>query len=145
MRRKSGGTGFANSAAMIDPIFQTDNYQLARKLLDVSALRQEAIATNVANAETPGFRRLDVAPDFAAQLKARLAAGDFATTASTLVPQLAEDQTARSVRPDGNTVEIERELLAMNRNSVEFDYLSEVVSGNLKQLKLAITGRNVGT
>lgn len=128
---------------MIDPIFQTDNYQLARKLLDVSALRQEAIATNVANAETPGFRRLDVAPDFATQLKARMAAGDFATTAETLQPTLSEDQTARSIRPDGNTVEIERELLAMNRNSVEFDYLSEVVSGNLKQLKLAITGRNV--
>ncbi len=126
---------------MIDPIFQTDNYQLARKLLDVSVLRQEAIATNVANAETAGFRRLDIAPDFAVQLKSRLAAGDFAATADTLQPQLAEDQTARSVRPDGNTVEIERELLAMNRNSVEFDYLSEVVSGNLKQLKLAITGR----
>ena len=129
---------------MIDPIFQTDNYQLARKLLDVSALRQEAIATNVANAETPGFRRVDIAPDFAAQLKARVAAGDFAATAGTINPHLTEDQTARSVRPDGNTVEIERELLAMNRNAVEFDYLSEVVSGNLKQLKLAITGRSVG-
>jgi flagellar basal-body rod protein FlgB len=127
---------------MIDPIFQTDNYQLARKLLDVSVLRQEAIATNVANAETPGFRRLDIAPDFAVQLKARLEAGDFATTSDSLRPQLAEDQTARSVRPDGNTVEIERELLAMNKNSVEYDYLSEVVSGNLKQLKLAITGHS---
>jgi flagellar basal-body rod protein FlgB len=129
---------------MIDPIFQTDNYQLARKLLDVSALRQQAIATNVANAETAGFRRLDVAPDFAVQLKARMAAGDFAATASSLQPQLSEDQTARSIRPDGNTVEIERELLAMNRNAVEFEYLSELVSGNLKQLKMAITGRSVG-
>ena len=71
---------------MIDPIFQTDNYQLARKLLDVAVLRQEAIATNVANAETPGFRRLDVAPDFAMQLRSRLAAGDFAQTAATLRP-----------------------------------------------------------
>jgi flagellar basal-body rod protein FlgB len=30
----------------------------------------------------------------------------------------------------------------MNRNSVEYDYLSEIVSGNLKQLRLAITGRS---
>lgn len=125
---------------MIDPIFQTDNYQLARKLLDATVLRNDAIATNVANAETPGFRRLDIAPDFATQLKTRMAAGDFAQTAQSIRPQLAEDQTARSVRPDGNTVEIERELLAMNRNSVEYDYLTEVVSSNLKQLKLAITG-----
>jgi flagellar basal-body rod protein FlgB len=128
---------------MIDPIFQTDNYQLARKLLDAAVLRNEAIATNVANAETPGFRRMDVAPDFAVQLKARMAGGDFAQTASTLRPQLAEDATARSVRPDGNTVEIERELMAMNRNAVEYDYLTEIVSNNLKQLKLAITGRAV--
>jgi flagellar basal-body rod protein FlgB len=126
---------------MIDPIFQSGNYQLAQKLLDASALRQEAIATNIANAETPGFRRLDVAADFAQQLRARVAAGDLASSGSTLSPKLAEDLSARSVRPDGNTVEIEHELLALNRNAVEFDYLSEVVSGNLKQLRLAITGR----
>jgi flagellar basal-body rod protein FlgB len=115
---------------------------LARKLLDVSVLRQEAIATNVANAETPGFRRLDIAPDFATQLKARVAAGDFATTSDTLKPRLAEDQTARAVRPDGNSVEIEHELVAMDRNAVEYDYLTQVVTFNLKQLKMAITGHS---
>jgi flagellar basal-body rod protein FlgB len=128
---------------MIDPIFQTDNYQLARKLLDAAVLRQEAVAMNIANAETPGFRRVDVAPDFAVQLKARVASGDFARTAGSLRPQLAEDQTARSVRPDGNTVEIERELMVMNRNAVEHEFLTEIVSNNIKQLKLAITGRGV--
>jgi flagellar basal-body rod protein FlgB len=131
-------------ACVIDPIFQSDNYQLSRKLLDAAALRHEAIATNIANAETPGFRRLDVAPDFAVQLKARLAAGDLATSSTPLRPTLAEDPTARSVRPDGNTVEIERELIAMNRNAVEHEYLTQVVSNSLKQLKLAITGRSVG-
>jgi len=126
---------------MIDPIFQTGNYQLARKLLDASVLRQEAIATNVANAETPGFRRLDLAPDFAVQLKSRMASGDFARTSDMVRPQLAEDSTARSVRPDGNTVEIERELLAMNRNAVEHEFLTQIVSSNLKQMRLAISGR----
>ena len=126
---------------MIDPIFQTDNYQLARKLLDAAALRQEAIATNIANAETPGFRRLDINADFATQLKARIAAGDFARNADTIRPQLTEDSTARTVRPDGNTVELERELLAMNRNAVEYEFLTDMVSNNIKQLKMAITGR----
>lgn len=128
---------------MIDPVFQTDNYQLARKLLDASVLRQEAIATNIANAETPGFRRMDIAPDFAAQLKSRLAAGDFATTSATLQPRLAEDLTARSVRPDGNSVEIAHELVAMDRNAVEYDYLTEVVTYNLKQLKMAVMGKSL--
>jgi flagellar basal-body rod protein FlgB len=128
---------------MIDPIFQSDNYQLARKLLDAAVLRHEAVATNVANADTPGFRRLDVAPDFAVELKARMATGDFFRTADSLRPQLAEDQTARSVRPDGNTVELERELMIMNRNAVEYDFLTEIVSNNIKHLKLAITGRAI--
>ncbi len=139
----AAGTALAKSRRMIDPIFQTDNYQLARKLLDAAALRQEAIASNVANAETPGYHRLDVAPDFAQQLKASVEQGGVGAAGADLRPQLAEDQTARSLRPDGNTVEIEHELLAMNRNAVEYDYLTEVVSNNLKQLKLAITGRSV--
>src|SRR5580698_994604 len=105
---------------MTEPIFQTDNYQLARKLLDASALRQEAIASNVANVETPGYRRLDVAPDFATQLRASSARGELGSDMSDIKPSLTEDTTARTMRPDGNTVEIEKELLAMNKNAVEY-------------------------
>jgi flagellar basal-body rod protein FlgB len=125
---------------MIDPIFQSDTYQLARKLLDATSLRQEAIASNIANAETPGYRRLDIAPDFATELHARMATGASPETLSTLQPHLAEDQHARSVRPDGNSVEIEQELLEMNRNNVDYEYLSDLVSQNIKQLRVAITG-----
>ncbi len=129
---------------MIDPIFQSDNYQLARKLLDAAALRSEAIASNIANAETPGYRRLDVSPDFAEQLKARSRTGELAGSGpDSLRPTLVQDPSARTVRPDGNSVEIEQELLAMNKNSVEYEFLTEVVSGNIKQLKMAITGRNL--
>jgi flagellar basal-body rod protein FlgB len=128
---------------MIDPIFQSGTYQLANKLLDASALRQQAIASNIANAETPGYRRLDVAPDFATQLKASLADGQPNERAALLKPTLAVDTRARSVRPDGNSVEVEHELLAMNRNAVEYEFLSEVVTRNIKQLKMAITGRTL--
>jgi flagellar basal-body rod protein FlgB len=126
---------------MVDPIFQSNTYELARKLLDASALRQEAIASNIANAETPGYHRVDVSPDFAQQLKASLANGGPPGALDSLQPKLAEDHQARSVRPDGNTVELEHELLAMNKNSVDYDYLSEVVSQNLKELRIAITGQ----
>lgn len=44
------------------------------------------------------------------------------------------------MRPDGNTVDIEHELLAMNKNAVEYGYLTEVISENIKQLKMAISG-----
>jgi flagellar basal-body rod protein FlgB len=128
---------------MIDPIFQSGNYQIATRLLDASALRQQAIAANIANAETPGYRRLDVAPDFVAQLKASLVEGKPTLKTAGLQPTLAADPHARSVRPDGNSVEVEHELIAMNRNAVEYEFLSEIVTRNIKSLKLAITGRSV--
>jgi flagellar basal-body rod protein FlgB len=128
---------------MIDPIFQSTNYQLATKLLDASALRQEAIASNIANAETPGYRRLDVSTDFAEQLKARTRAGELNREGDDLRPTLVQDSRARTTRPDGNSVDIEHELLAMNKNAVEYEFLTEVVSRNIKQLKMAITGRSV--
>ena len=127
---------------MIDPIFQSGNYQLASKLLDASALRQQAIAANIANAETPGYRRLDVAEDFLTQLKASVADGQPSADTAQLQPKLAADPHARTVRPDGNSVEVEHELIAMNRNAVEYEFLSDVVTRNIKQLKVAITGRN---
>jgi len=125
---------------MVDPIFQSQNYELARKLLDASVLRQEAIASNIANSDTPGYRRLDVSGNFANELRAMVASGDTKGV-QNLTPQLAEDPNARSMRPDGNTVELDRELLEMNRNSVDQSFLTDLVSNNIKQLRLAITGR----
>ena len=76
---------------MIDPVFQSDNYQLARKLLDASVVRQQAIASNIANVDTPGYRRLDVAPDFATQLRTRLESGKI-SEAEALQPSIIEDR-----------------------------------------------------
>ena len=127
---------------MIDPIFQSENYQLTRKMLDGVALRQEAIAANIANAETPGYRRLDLAPNFVEQLKSSMATGELARGKANVSATLVEDAHARALRPDGNNVEIEKELLEMNKNSVAHEYLTQIITSNIKQLKMAITGRS---
>jgi len=126
---------------MIEPISGSDynNYLLAGKLLDASVLRQQAIASNIANAETPGYHRLDISKDFASQLRTSMQSGDLQQVAQ-MQPKIVEDSHARTMRPDGNSVEMENELLEMNRNSVEYNFLTEVISGNLKQLKTAISG-----
>jgi len=117
---------------MVDPIFSSDIYQLAGKLMDASVLRQDAIAA------TPGYHRMDLAPDFASQLKASAESGSLADAPK---PTLVEDPNARAIRADGNNVEIEHELLAMNQSSVEYEYLTNIVSTNIKQLKMAISGQ----
>jgi flagellar basal-body rod protein FlgB len=126
---------------MIDPIFQSDSFQLAQKLLDGSALRQQAIAANIANAETPGYRRVDISSDFLTQLQAQFQSGGSSDAFAEVQPKIVEDSSARSVRPDGNSVDLERELLSMDQNSVDYSYLTEVVSHNIKQMKIAISGQ----
>ena len=123
---------------MIDRLFSASNYDATKRLLDAAALRQEALAANIANAETPGYRRVDLEQSFATEFAARLRAGE---TASAPPPRLGEDNAATSERADGNNVEVDKELLAMGKNGAEFETLTEFVSGSLKQLRMAITGR----
>jgi flagellar basal-body rod protein FlgB len=126
---------------MIDQLLARENYELAKCLLDAAALRHEALATNLANVETPGFKRLDLAPDFARQLDNYASNPDPAAALATLQPTISEDLTARAVRPDGNNVQLDRELLEMNRNALEYDMLTQFASDSIKRLKSAITGR----
>ena len=126
---------------MIDAIFSGQNYQLARQMMDATVLRHQALAANIANAETPGYKRVDVSPSFATQLQSALARGGTAES-SKVQAQLVEDTVAKAVRPDGNNVEIEKELLALGKNGTEFSFLSQVVSNNIRSLRMAITGRS---
>lgn len=125
---------------MIDQLLSRENYQIAKHLLDAASLRHEALATNLANLETPGFKRLDISPDFAAQLE-KLAASEPGSGPVDLRATVSEDRNARAVRPDGNSVELDRELIEMNRNTLEYEFLTTFASDSIKRLKTAILGR----
>ena len=126
---------------MTDPIFNSSSMQLAQRFLDAAALRQNAIASNLANLETPGYHRIDVSSNFEAQLKASFDSGQLDTAANSVIsPSLEQDPLARSIRPDGNNVDVDKELLALDKNTTNYNYLSDVVTHNIKQLKLAISG-----
>lgn len=125
---------------MIPGIESTLTMRIAQRSLDASVLRQQALASNIANAETPGYKRLDVARDFADRLKTAVQRGG--AKEALPAPRLGEDRLARAQRADGNTVDLENELLQMNKNQVEHEYLTTLIGSNFKSLKMAITGRS---
>jgi flagellar basal-body rod protein FlgB len=126
---------------MIDAIFSDPYYMAAKKMLDVSALRQEAIASNIANVETPNYKRLDVSKSFETELSQAVAGKDMAQL-SALQPQLSVDTQAVSGRADGNTVQLETEMLKMNQNVVEHSMETLLVSNALSKMNMAITGKD---
>lgn len=124
---------------MIEALFNQPNYLAAKKTLDAVALRQEAIANNLANLETPGYRRVDLAPNFELQLQSATAAGS-AENISSLTPSLMADMTAKPNSKDGNTVNLEDELMRMNQNAMTHALETQLITGALAKMRLAITG-----
>ncbi|MGA2540477.1 MAG: flagellar basal body protein [Verrucomicrobiota bacterium] len=125
---------------MIDALFNQPTYVAAKKMLDATVLRQEAIASNLSNLETPNYKRLDVAPSFEAQLSQAVKNGDPAQIAG-LQPSLAVDRSAVSGRSDGNTVTVESEMLKLNQNTFEDALETQLISASLAKMRLAITGK----
>ena len=109
-------------------------------MLDATALQQEAIASNLSNIEKPGYKRIDLEASFASQLKSAIGGKDIEQILS-LKPSLTVDSTAVSNTKDGNTVQLEKEMLKMNQNSVAHAVETQLVTGQLLRLRLAITGR----
>jgi len=53
---------------MTEALFGSVNYMAEKRSLDACVERQRALASNIANLETPGFRRMDVPAQFRSQL-----------------------------------------------------------------------------
>ena len=125
---------------MIEALFNQPNYLAAKKTLDAVALRQEAINNNLANIETPGYKRVDLAPSFEKALEQATGAGD-ARQISSLSPSLTVDTTSTAASKDGNTVHLEQELMRMNQNAMTHNLETQMVSNLLAKMRLAITGK----
>lgn len=124
---------------MIEALFNQPDYLAAKKTLDAVALRQEAINNNLANLETPGYKRVDLAPSFEQALERATASGDPQQIAALPSPTLAVDTTAKAVSKDGNTVQLEQELMRMNQNAMTHNLETQMVSNMLAKMRLAIS------
>jgi flagellar basal body rod protein FlgB len=81
-----------------------------------------------------------VSPAFATELQQAVASRN-GEGIRALQPQLAIDPTAISGRKDGNNVQIESELLKLNQNFMEHQLETQLVSGAMMKLRMAITGK----
>jgi len=115
------------------PLFDTSHIALERALSGAS-LRQQALAENLANANTPGYRRQDV--DFHGALQQAMGGGTSAIEHVGFSAQV--DSSAGVQRADGGTVDADREAALMAQNSLESDALSAVAKGRSAILRAAI-------
>lgn len=124
---------------MLDRLFGGDTYASTTRALDAAALRQQVISHNLANANTPGFKRQEV--QFENELSRAIAQHDnpCAPRITSISPRVVTVSDT-SERADGNNVNLESESIALAINALKFEALSQSVAGTFRALKLAIKG-----
>jgi flagellar basal-body rod protein FlgB len=115
-------------------IFDTTQTGLERALSG-SALRQQAISQNIANVNTPGYRRQDV--DFASALKRAWGEGKSGVEAVT--PTTEADMSS-VMRADGSSVDIDTEAAEQSKNGLQYEAISAVLKTRNSIMRTAITG-----
>lgn len=107
---------------------------LLYRALDAAALRQKVIANNVANANTPGFKRSYVT--FEEHVKDALSK-QLIHNASEITPKVVTDRST-SMRDDGNNVDIDQEMVLMSANGISYQALSQQLNDRLSMLRYVI-------
>jgi flagellar basal-body rod protein FlgB len=96
--------------------------------LDLLSARQKTVASNIANADTPGYKTQDIDFQF-----------EFMSLTKGQQPQNIQPEGLVE-KPDGNNVNLDREARLLSENQMRFNLASVLVKGRLKAVQEAITG-----
>ncbi|MHC4109925.1 MAG: flagellar basal body rod protein FlgB [Planctomycetota bacterium] len=98
------------------------------------SLRQKAIANNIANLETPGYRRIDVKFD---ELLAKALDSTGAVDLSEVKPQIHQPLQT-SVNSNDNDVSLESEVGQMVKNTLRYKAYIRLLNKKYNQMQLAM-------
>lgn len=119
-------------------LFDVTQIALERAMSGAS-LRQRALSNNLANINTPGFKRSDV--DFHGVLATTLERSGGNIDALHAIEFGLARETNTSVRADGSNVDLEREMAALAENSLEYEALVSVARARLEMIQSAMGRR----
>ena len=119
-------------------------FRFSQNALNLHAHRQQLIASNIANADTPGYKARDI--DFAAALRNAEAAQSKGQQPGARKPDgtpleadlLYRSAVQRSV--DGNTVDLDVERAQFAENAIRFEAQTMFISSKIKAMLAAIQG-----
>ena len=107
------------------------------KMLDLTTQRHKVLSNNLANINTPGFRRKDLT--FLEEFTN--AAKEGIDSVMSFEARVEEDQNAPA-RNDGNSVQLEREMAEMSKNSLQYQLALKMLGIRMSMERMAITGRS---
>lgn len=121
-----------------------DYINVLDKAADASWIRNEAIANNISNVDTPGYKRQDVT--FESELEKALVGQRYISmddkvanlSLDKLEPRTYKDYTSYSYRLDGNNVDIETENVILAKNQIKYEGLMKGITQEFQNLKIVM-------
>jgi flagellar basal-body rod protein FlgB len=127
----------------IPALFQDPTTRSLQLSLDASAVRHQGIANNIANVNTPGYKRVELSRQFDAQYKSALERLDAGQSVGRLPKASLETAEIQNpARLDGNTVNLDQELINLTANSTEYDFATRMLGRRYQGLVGAISTRS---
>ncbi|WP_110460497.1 flagellar basal body rod protein FlgB [Ruminiclostridium sufflavum] len=109
---------------------------IMEKALDVAQARNDTISQNIANVDTPDYKRKDVA--FEQYFADSLNKGNINEEVDKFQPAVIEDNSDSSMRIDGNNVDIDSEMSYLAKNTIRYNALVQLINGNFSKIKNVI-------
>lgn len=121
-------------------IFTDDTTRLLEKCLAWQSRRQEIIAGNIANLDTPGYRRKEM--NFQEILHRQLQGGPEVRLASSHPAHVRERPpgAAGLVRDTEEAVDLDQEMVQMAENQLSYQASVQMVIKKLDQLRTVVEG-----
>lgn len=114
-------------------------YSALDRALGAAGLRQQVLANNLANVNTPGFKRSDVNFDDAlAKAIDGSSSADDSARVLDLEPSISVDSST-TMRADGNNVDVDREMASLAENNVRYNALVQIAAKRLKMLEMIVS------
>ncbi|MFN8121965.1 MAG: flagellar basal body rod protein FlgB [Thermoleophilia bacterium] len=120
-----------------------------------ASMRQTALAQNIANADTPGYKRVDVNFEGALadaleadraeiarnrSIEAPAAFGPRERALDSVQPEVTRD-TASTIRVDGSNVDPDNEMSELAANQLSYNTVTALLDSRFSQMRAVIAGR----
>ena len=97
-----------------------------QRYMDLLSTRQKLVASNIANADTPGYKAKDLDFQF-----------EYLSLTQGAEPNIT-DAHGLKTKNDGNNVSMDRETRLLSENAIRFNIASTLLKSQIRQLRTAI-------
>jgi flagellar basal-body rod protein FlgB len=122
----------------VEEDMQDNTIKVLEKMLDVSAFRQKVLASNIANADTPGYKAKDIS--FQKELDRAIEGSRIEGQESKRQDYEIYETVTTMPNRDGNTVNLDIEMAKVAENTLIYNAATQLMTMKMRMIKDVIKG-----